>query len=491
MKWEEPDPADVISLRSGSDWDQLRRRYEPNLLDRPFERCLEVVRANRARTAIVETRYIDLDYRSEYSSFFSKTFAEIPDTTHRLHFFRGDISASDLDALSTRVKRGYLGYMVIRPSPLGRVGRTLLKPPPNLMVATQSSVSDQINLFGQQLEVTGVPFAQQDTQFGRCAHVAAWICHYAAALRGDVSRRAMADFSLLADANVAEGRPLPSQGLTGLQLSNLMRELDLPPIVYRMGSLPSSGHEPPVPEHGRDDDPGTWDTRAIAVLCRFLNSGYPILVGTYEHAFVIVGYRRGARSGKPWITFTRHDDQRGPYLEVGDILDDVDPGTGHRHSPWQLLLAPVPDKLWLLPEAAERTGSALLLSFDALDGTGTLADMQHSGRLTFRTVVMTAASYKERASSRGLDDGSRRELRLARLSRLVWIVEAIDREARSAGTPCVLGEVVFDSTSSDISPNVLAIRVPGALLIRQTDGTIRSPLSSTTDSVLSAASFQP
>lgn len=33
------------------------------------------------------------------------------------------------------------------------------------------------------------PFAQQDTQFGRCADIAAWICHYAAHLRGDVMRR--------------------------------------------------------------------------------------------------------------------------------------------------------------------------------------------------------------------------------------------------------------------------------------------------------------
>lgn len=491
MGWEDPDPADVVPLTTQSDWDRLRSRYDPNLLGRPLERCLEVARSAGARTVVIETRYLDLDYRSEYSAFFSRTFAEIPDTTHRLHFFKGDLDADQLSSLSAQARRGYVGYVVIRPSPLGRVGRTVLAPPPSLRRAVHAAVTDRVSLFGQALEVTGVPFAQQDTQFGRCAHVAAWICHYSAHLRGDVRRRPMADFSLLADASVAEGRPLPSQGLTGLQLSNLMREFDLPPIHYRMGYLPGSGQEPPVPAHAPDDDPGTWDTRAIAVLCRFLNSSYPVLVGTHEHAFVIVGYRRTKRNGKPWITFVRHDDQRGPYLDVDDVLDDVDPATGDHYSPWQLLLAPVPDKLWLLPEAAERIGRDLLLRYDNLEGAGTLATLRSTQRLTFRTTAMTSSRFKERAARRGLDVDSTRELRLARFSRLVWVVEAIDRQARDSRMPSVVGEVVFDSTSSDVSPNVLALRVPGALLIHQTDGTIRSPLPATTNAVASAARFQP
>lgn len=491
MGWEDPDPADVVRLVAPGDWDRLRSRYDPNLVGRPLERCLEVARSGGARTVVIETRYLDLDYRSEYSAFFSKTFAEIPDTTHRLHFFGDEIAADDLVSLSAETTSRYLGYMILRPSPLGRVGRTVLAPPPELRDAVHAAVTDTVSLFGQSLEVTGVPFAQQDTQFGRCAHVAAWICHYTGHLRGDIMRRPMADFSLLADASVAEGRPLPSQGLTGLQLSNLMRDFDLPPIHYRMGYLPESGQEPPVPPHGPDNDPGTWDTRAVAVLCRFLNSSYPVLVGTHEHAFVIVGYERTEREGEQWIKFVRHDDQRGPYLEVDDVLNDRDPATGDPYSPWQLLLAPVPDKLWLLPEAAERFGRELLLRYDGLEGTGTFAVLRQAHQLTFRTTAMAASQFKERAATRGLDDESIRELRLARLSRLVWVVEAVDRQARDAGKPCVVGEVVFDSTSSDASPNVLALRVPGGLLIHQTDGTIRSPLPATASAVTSAAKFQP
>jgi hypothetical protein len=489
--WEEPDPALVVSLLTDGDWDYLLRRYEPNFVPRPLERCFEVARSRSAKSVVIETRYVDLDYRSEYSAFFSKTFAEIPDTTHRLHFFDTNLANVDLSNLSKRVRDGYLGYVVIRPSPLGRVGRTLLLPPPEIENAVQSAVVGVVNLFGQELTVCGVPFAQQDTQFGRCAHVAAWICHFTAHLRGEVSRRLMADFSIFADASVAEGRPLPSQGLTGLQLSNLMREFELPPIVYRMGAIQESGQEPHVPAHGSDDDPGTWDTRAIAVLCRFLNSGFPMLVGTHEHAFVIIGYRREKPKSDPWITFIRHDDQRGPYLLVHNILDDIDDATGDQHSPWQLLLAPVPDQLWLLPEAAERVGRMLLRRFDEVEGVGTLSDLYRQNQLAFRTVAMTSARYKRESTIRRLDSNCAKEIRFARLSRLVWVVEAIDRRARSSGRPSVLGEAVFDSTSSDNAPNVFLLRVPGALLVHQSDGTIRSPLDAPVRRTRSAAQWQP
>ena len=260
--WESPDPAELISLNSDADWEALLDRY-PALNPRPLQRCLEVAKAGGAATAVIETRYLDEDYRSEYSAFFSKTFAEISDTAHRVHFFRRALKAAELWRLPD--DHGYLGFMVIRPSWLGRVGRTMLAPPPELAPAVRTSVESTVSFFGQRLLIAAVPFAQQDTQFGRCAHVAAWICHYTAALRHDTHRRVMADFTLLADANVVEGRPVPSQGLTGLQLTNLLRDFGLPPLFYRMGELqtPNPNQNPPPhapgPDHrrARSDGPLT------------------------------------------------------------------------------------------------------------------------------------------------------------------------------------------------------------------------------------------
>lgn len=455
-------------------------------MPRPFIRCLEVARAGGAQTAVVETRYLDQDYRSEFSAFFSKTFPTTPDSTHRIHFFKRALSPDALWRLPP--DPAYLGYVVIRPSPLARVGRTCLAVPPDLQANVHCAVACPVNFFGQELVVTAVPFAQQDTQLGRCAHVAAWVCHYTASLRGEVARRPMADFSLMADPSVAEGRQLPSQGLTGLQISNLMRDFGLPPIMYRMGELPVSGQEPPVPAHDSNDDPGLWDTRAIAVSCRFLNSGYPILVGTHDHAFVLIGYRRVRKPGsRDWISFVRHDDQRGPYLPVNDILNDTDPATGYRYRPWTLLLAPVPGKLWLLPEAAERSGRAYLMAWDSRQAQSVLRPLADAGRLTFRTYAIDSNAFKHAAAGRNLGLEAVREYRLARLSRIIWVVEAVDRRRRQRHQSCVLGEAVFDSTSSDEAPRPLLIRSPGAMLSVQTNGNIREPIPSTSRAVRSAS----
>lgn len=494
--WESPDPAELVLLRSPAQWKSLAQRY-PAINPRPFERCLEVAQSAGAKVAVIETRYLDEDYRSEYSAYFSKTFAEIPDTTHRIHFFRGDLSADVMWRLPP--DHGYLGFVVIRPSALGLVGRTMLVPPPELAAAVRAAVEAEVSFFGQRLTVRAVPFAQQDAQFGRCAHVAAWICHYTAALRGDVARRSMADFSLQADARVAEGRPVPSLGLTGLQLTNLLCDFGLPPLYYRMGELPTPDPDDPPPAHRPNQDPGEWDSRIIPITCRYLNSGYPVLVGTYGHAFVLVGYERQARPDEPdWIRFVRHDDQRGPYLGVGDIFDDIDVATGDAYGPWSIMIAPVPERLWLAPEPAERAGRELLRSVSreafahGLSGrASTVHSLEARGHIAYRTYAISATAFKSAAASRGLDDLAVREYRLARLPRLVWVVEAIDRRKRAAGEPCVLGEAVLDSTSSDHDPRELIVRVPGALAVTQTDGTVRFPMRTIRHACLSAAATPP
>jgi hypothetical protein len=129
----------------------------------------------------------------------------------------------------------------------------MLQPPPGMADAVRAQVRDQVNFLGQNLIVDGVPFMQQDTQLGRCAHAAAWMCHYAGHRRDGVARQPMADFSLAANPGLGYGRPLPSQGPTVQQLLELLRTFDLPASC------------PPRPV----------DTRLVGICCRYLNSGLP------------------------------------------------------------------------------------------------------------------------------------------------------------------------------------------------------------------------
>jgi len=52
----------------------------------------------------------------------------------------------------------------------------------------------------------------------------------------------------------------------------------------------------------------------------------------------------------------------------------------------------------------------------------------------------------------------------------VWVVEAHDQAARGAGDPSVVAEVVFDSTSSDITPRYDAFLMPLLALTYPADG---------------------
>lgn len=503
VTWERPDPGEVRVLGSSSDWDDLAKEYERLLADDlpgdhmgphmgPFNRCLAVARANGATSVVVETRYLDLDYRSEFSSYYSRGFRTPPHSARRLHFFRAPLRDEQLWDLPDDA--GYLGYVVVRPVPLGPVGRTMLCPPPGIQHAVRTAVTETVTLFGQPLTVTAVPFMQQDAQLDRCAHAAAWCCHYSAYRRGEVSRRSMASFSLMADASLGVGRPIPSEGLTVLQLLELLRLFDLPCQFYNIENLPSIAAAPgtppdPAPQFDADGDrlpAGFWDTRILSICCRYLNSGVPVLVGNQgaqAHAWILCGYERQVRPGdSDWIRFVRHDDQRGPYLWVDNVLDDkaID---GYEYSPWRYLVVPLAEKLWLAPEPAEAAGALLLPRLahylgSVLPGSAAqeLLDKATARELRFRTYSLPANLFKTGLVGR-VDPLVQREYRMARFPRYIWVVEAIDRVKRGSGVAeCVIGEAIFDGTSSGLRPQVLALHVPGAVVIYPTDGLARGPI---------------
>jgi hypothetical protein len=457
----------------------------------------------------------------------------VPDSTHRLHFFSKHIALQDLWT-SKRVNQKYLGYVIIRPNYTGLVARAMLAPPNDLAPYVRTSVKDTVNLFGKRLTVRAVPFAQQNAQLGACAQVSVWACHYSAYLRGDVGRRSLADFTLHADPSLSRGRQLPTNGLTVEQISHLFATFGLPPIVYDLREfpdVPALGEDTDeliinldetalssqaMENRGVEDSPNRYDNafeservatrerteettsphtrtthpddidNAIAVLqraiCRYLHSGYPIIVGTEDHAFVLCGYERHSLAGaEPTVSFVRHDDRTGPYRMVHDIANDRDEATKQEYGMWRYLIVPLPDKLWLLPEAAEKAagGSLLVISDDGILGPKFARDSFQlnlkSGKFFLKTYAIESSRFKAALSGRRLPAEVIEEYRLARFSRYVWVVEIFDRDLAKESAKCVVGEVIYDATSSDHDPLALAIHVPGAVWMRRTEDSAIRP----------------
>jgi len=447
----------VAHPNSDAEWEKLLSEYGAKV-DDPLGNVVRAARANRCRTVVIENRYVDPDYRSEYSAFWSHRFLDRPAFARRLHFFRRRITTDQLHKLPANP--GYLGYCTLRPLTPGRVGRTMIAPPDRLArKATLTLATDTVSLWGTELTVRAAPFCEQDVEYLRCAHAAAWICHYYAACRGLVGRKVTADLVALTPLSGNVDRALPSKGLYPHQLQAIFGSSGQPALFYGISNLPSveGVDDPPFQKdaEGEPVDPGLYDTRVFSIICRYLNAGFPVLVGTANHAFVVVGWyrERGTR-----IRFVVCDDQHGPYEIVNSPFGD------HR-APWRTLMVPLPPKVYLSGEVAESTTHFLIRAWAAnkIARPQWRALAQAVGRkeISLRTFLRSNLEYKAALEKQGRGDDALRVLRLARMPHWVWVVEAQDRSLRANGKPCVVAEVVFDSTSSDTKPYWLAMSMPG------------------------------
>jgi hypothetical protein len=196
------------------------------------------------------------------------------------------------------------------------------------------------------------------------------------------------------------------------------------------------------------------------IVCRYLNSGLPVIAAGGGHAWALVGYRVSETdTGAERIEFIRHDDEVGPYQIVPNPQLDY-------YAPWEYVVVPLPPHVFVLGEHAEAIGEEYLRDYirrspspEAVSLAAEL-DRPQSG-LTFRTTLVTSNLLKAGLESRGVPPILAALVKRSQLSRLVWVVELTRRSERKAGRPSVLAEAVIDSTDHlrDVRP--LLWRVPG------------------------------
>ena len=411
-----------------------------------------------ARTAVIEFRYLDPDWRNEHRAFYAGTFRRYPSITHRLHFFVESPDPRFLDPIHPARfdSLTYLGYCVLRPVPAAPVGRTMLSARDDKELTC--AAKDEINLFGTDLSVIGAPFVAQDAQLSRCAQTTTWVTAYYHHLRFGGPRVLPGEIAAAVADDLEVGRQVPSPGLTIGQMADTARSIGLPPLVYPLRNL---ARDESVPK----------------VLCRYLNSGVPVTIATRSHAFVLIGYGRSHDDeGKELLHFLRHDDEVGPYRSVDWKLD--------QHGPWEYAIVPLPPKVYLPGENAEAIGSTRIR--DELDRSPTEAASQLLRRLddpshplSFRSTVVLSNEFKATLQHRLYPDDVAAAYQRMQLSRFVWVVELTDRALRDARQPCVLAEAIIDATDHVRDLHVLGWRIPGAVwgwLPDDDDQTVRAPL---------------
>jgi hypothetical protein len=409
-------------------WD--RRRPLRSVLDNAFV-C-------GAQTVVVETRYTDLDYRDEYARYYSTTFRNYPSVAHRLHFFADPPPKHIMNPNVAASFAGlrYLGYAVIRPVTGAPVGRTMLRPPESLLRWVTCTAPDEANLFGTTYGVQAAPFMSGDAQLGVCAHAAGWMAAYYHHLRYGSGRWLPSDIAQAALSEFGIRRLDPTAGLTAGQLTEALRRLGMSPLVY----LP--------------DDTARRGETLDKVARRYLDSALPVLVGTQDHAFILVGYQpRLGRSRR--VDFICNDDGVGPYQlrSVG------------QPSEWRFLIVPLPPELSVPGERAEPLGIARLQKElnDRREDAAIRAMHNRLAGAEFVTSAIPSNDFKRYLESREAPYDVISGYSRIGMPKWIWVIEAIEREAFLQGKPCVLAEALIDCTDHSSDMRTLAWRVPGLL----------------------------
>ncbi|MFZ1766560.1 MAG: hypothetical protein WAT68_07900 [Candidatus Nitrotoga sp.] len=337
-----------------------------------------------ALVIIIEKKYTDGDYLSDYANYYCRCHDDYPRKTTRLHFFEYKLNDEQFESIlleddsaeKEKLSKAYLGFTVIKPLPETIVGRTCFAP------YKEGTNSDghlryypiwrnyKLSCYGLQLEVDSVAFQEQDAEVAACSTTAIWYVLHASPKRlteseipspYDITSKAM--HVAFNASNVENGSPhrrFPSPGLDLRQIAEYLRWGRYDSFV--VGVVPSRKENDAI-------IPGGEARLTNDFLLAYLSSKTPLLiVGTLStsnnqakqplavkglHAITIMGYsldpdpdqsvnRRYPNQQVHWkfervVNLYIHDDGVGPFAKYqwSDKSIQTD-GATNTNSPWYL-----------------------------------------------------------------------------------------------------------------------------------------------------------
>jgi hypothetical protein len=496
------------SLLNQSEWDALAQLIAPGLQTNTLRNLLKRLRDMGAKSAAIEEDYLDQDFTAEFARFYAKLFKRHSKVCKRIHFFEDDVRPvlaitnpqTLSDGLEKFAEKTYLGFIVIRPISHAPVGRTIIKSPPSptgmkskLLVRAEHTV----HFMGANFAVVGVPLVQQDSRVGACAQASIWIAgrHFHARHRGPWFSVAQITEEALKPADTTISQSLPA-GSGFLQPDNMVRALRAmgrEPFAYiKAGSL--QGNPPTV----------TYNWPALVkpheVINRYIDSGIPVILGLDSwtnqrigHAVVAVGHtiRKLGQGVQLPLNPTRaeyceaflvNDDQLGSYLRMPRAS-----GSSTGETPYTVddqlryLLIPLPEKVYLPAEFAERVAWDLLDNFytptmaifkaDKSISLGTsveqyerFVDFRKKNEIVARTYLTYGWKYRRRMLRNTCVATIKEAIIVHDLPKYVWVTEFGAKDDLDHLDPKdrrILAHVVTDATSSQFLTSNLLFHGPG------------------------------
>jgi hypothetical protein len=428
-----------IPLAASADLSQLESHLTIEFGPKTVAKKLIGGISSAVRAVLIEHNYVDKDYRSTYYNFYSKKGQHYRPDCVRLHFFDETVSFEKagliLSTPDRRLEDHYFGYMVLRPTGIGTIGRSVVSPDVRSGIkggAPIITARHKVHILGHKISVEGFPSMDQHIDISVCAHATCWsiLRHYSERY-SDHQEFLTHDITMMAQ-HFDPGGLVPSKGL---EISNAER------VFQAAGTFPylvtkRDGVKP--------------DQSFYRQLIAYVESGFPLFAAMHElgHAMAIVGFEWNTPKAAPvaglgyaWDEVKALIAVDDNYLPYQSVPSDAASAFAYSAEDIDSFIVALPEKVFYPADAVERLAATIFRMRSALE-------LPPEDECVIRYLVTTGAALRhfvrERASE--FDRKLIEVVMSLPFAQFVWIVELATRAEWSSGQVCA--RAVLDATAS-------------------------------------------
>ena len=241
-----------------------------------LKRILDNIRNNLH--CCIEYPYVDEYYRDTYYGYYSRKHFAYSRYCFRISFFSEDVTENGY--FSENMEGKYFGYMVLRPTPRRIIGYTFLSP--RIYKENNFSICQCEHLtsvMGRRQLTSAFPFCGQDGEMTLCAETSiVMMFDYFSRRYNKYSRQLPSSIVALHNDNFAN-KLQPSRGMDIGAANSIISALGMNTRRIDVASE----------EYPADDDVIFERGKFNELLHIYVDSGFPVFVGTQDHSFLVIG----------------------------------------------------------------------------------------------------------------------------------------------------------------------------------------------------------
>lgn len=409
----------------------------------------------------LEFPYVDKLFRDSYYNYFASSHKEVRRNSIRISFFSTPITKNDFfdNKSFEKIQSSYCGYLILRPLNGNLMGRSFISPE-----ALQNHkficclTSQRSSIFGLPLEVYAFPHSTQDARMMTCAETSIWSIN-------EYFGNKYSEYALVLPhkihailKNTYSQRPLPSSGLTAIQISSALQQLGYAPKMYSVARNRSNEND------------------IFSVISDYVESGIPIVLAVQGekfggHAMLLIGHANTNKSKLENLkdTFTDAGLLRTEYVSIDDnrppyqLLSLNKPMASYKNTTYReakiiSAIVPLYSKMYLEAPVAKKFFNTIFL-----DEAIGYQNAKKSKWIVRRLLTSSRSFKKWVLETLDFPDKQKRLLQEIELPKFIWIAEYMTIEDYKNDLASVM--ILLDATGLNNRDSLIFARYPDKYIV--------------------------